>query len=92
VVERGVLTKVTYSVRGDGALTPTTTLLGNSAFGIPVWTAGGTTAGGLVVTPYSGKTWTGYDSFWTRLSLRAALNEPVMLEANIQGSGALVST
>lgn len=93
-VRRGALTEADYSFTGSGALTPagTSGMFGSTAFGLPLWSEGGSAAGAIVIDTKSSstrKTLSGADSFWKSMTLRCAVGEAVSLSVDIQGTGAL---
>lgn len=95
VVRRGDLNQYTYSFVGSGPWTPagTNSIFGATAFGIPLWSQGGSAAGAIQMdTLTSSRFFSGADSFWSRLTVRNAVNELVQVSASIQGTGALTST
>lgn len=91
-VAKGQLNTANYGFNGSGAWTPagTNSPFGSSALGIPLWSAGGSAAGAIVIATLTGsKTISGADSFWTRLRLRCAVGGQVEMSATLRGTGAL---
>lgn len=91
-VAKGQENTYDYSFVGSGAWTPagTTNPLGGTALGIPLWNAGGSVVGPIVIATLTGtKTFTGADSFWTRLGIRTAVGSPIELNATLRGTGAI---
>ena len=87
----GSFTAVTLSLRGTGALTPAGdgSPFGTTAFGVPLWSEGGSAVGAMVFTAYSGRTYTGADSFWKSLQLACNVGESVKLSVGLQGTGTM---
>jgi len=88
------LTDVDIAFTGTGAWTPagTSSALGSSAFGIPLWSQGSTAQGAIVIDTKSSatrKTLTGVDSFWRSITIRCAVGEAVSMSIDIQGTGSL---
>lgn len=91
-VVRGSLNQYTFGFQGSGALTPagTNSLFGTTVFGIPLWSAGGSAAGAIVMAALTGsRTFSGADSFWRRISVRCNVGEPIEVSVDVQGTGAM---
>lgn len=89
---RGDKQVFTVTFKGVGALTPagTGSPLGSTAFGVPIWSEGGTAAGPIVFASLpSTRTLTGEDSFWEEITINAALRQAMMLQIKGRGVGSL---
>lgn len=91
-VQKGQLNMAEYSFDGSGSWTPagTSSPLGSSAIGIPLWSQGGAAVGALVVATKTGsKTLSGADSFWKSITIRCAVGAPVELNVEVRGTSTL---
>jgi len=91
-VRRGGQNTLDYSFVSAGQWTPagTSSPLGSSALGIPLWSQGGSAAGAIAWATLTGsRTVTGADSFWTRISINCRVDQPTTVDVDIQGVGAL---
>lgn len=85
-VAPSALNAIAYNFRGSGALTQSTPSAGvgiipNGVLPVP-------TAGSLVLTASSGRTYTG-SAFWTRIGISCRVNELVRVRVRARGTGAL---
>lgn len=85
-VSPGGVATIGYSYRGSGNLTQSTPTSGTTVF--PTGAVAIPTAGSLVLTAASGRTYTG-SAFWTRVTIENAVNEMAAVTIDFQGSGVL---
>lgn len=87
----GSITSVSMKLRGTGVLTPAGdgSPLGTTAFGVPLWSEGGSAVGAVVFAAYTGRTYTGADSFWKSIQLACNVGESVKLTVGLQGTGTM---
>jgi len=95
-IVRGQKNMATYDVLGSGTTTAVGGVFGSHTFGgtlngDPLWSAGGSATGAIVVTAASGRTYSGTDSFWTSLQLQCTVGGAVMVSGSIQGCGTLTA-
>lgn len=91
-VRRGEPNTLDYSFVGAGQWTPagTGSFLGSTALDVPLWSQGGSAAGALVWATLAGsRTVSGTDSFWTRITITCGVDQPVEVDIDVQGVGAL---
>lgn len=86
-VPHASLATVSYTYRGTGALTQSTPSTGAGIF--PAGAIARPTAGSLVLTAATGRTYTG-SAFWTRVALGVSLGQAVSVDIDFQGTGPLV--
>lgn len=84
-----------YQTVGSGNWTAVGGIFGSYVFGNnganadPLWSAGGSATGAIVMQAASGRTYTGADSFMTRCQITCEVGSPVRVDIDIQGMGAL---
>lgn len=93
-IVRGNKQLVTYEITGTGTLTTAGGIFGTSTLGsthntAPIWNAGGSATGAMVITAASGRTYSMADSFWTGIRLRVTPNAPASVDISWQGDGAV---
>lgn len=91
-IAQGSLATATLKLRGTGALTPAGdgSPFGTTAFGVPIWSAGGSAAGAIVIASKTGtRTFSGADSFWKLIQLTCNVGESVKIVVGVQGTGAM---
>ena len=91
---RGNKQLVTYQLDGSSTVTTAGGIFGTYTMGganntHPLWSAGGSAAGAMVVTLLTGKTISLADSFYTSMRVSCAPSAPVAVEFNVQATGAV---
>lgn len=91
---RGNKQLVTYQLDGSSTVTTAGGIFGSFTMGganntHPLWSAGGSAAGAMVVTLGTGKTISLADSFYTNMRVSCAPSAPVAVEFNVQATGAV---
>jgi hypothetical protein len=95
-ITRGNKQMVTFGVDGNGNLTTAGGIFGTSTLGstfntAPLWNAGGSATGAMVITAASGRTYTLNDSFWTSIRIRGTPTTPVQVSIDWQGEGTTIA-
>lgn len=98
-VVRGQKNVATYELVGTGNTTTVGGIFGSRTWGgsnnsdttngMPLWSAGGSAAGAMVITAVTGRTYSLADSFITSMRLSCNVGGAVMLEGSIQATGAV---
>lgn len=93
-IVRGQKSIATYEVQGSGTLGTVggvfgTSTLGSTANAAPLWAAGGSATGAMVITAVTSRTYTLSDSFWTSIRLRWTPAAPVAVDIDFQGDGSV---